>query len=147
MTIEDGEPLFFACNEYITFGDQDAAEQWRRRTTTDGFTQHHSADNMNWAAEGGNPGGHLWSEDWEGGSITEMLTPELAANGYETDYGFADGESLQFDYRNEAGIEFPGVRGCRGRERRAVLLHISPIRLRMRRAGTPSGFRLSPRNG
>lgn len=117
VTIEDGEPLFFACNEYITFGDQDAAEQWRRRTTTDGFTQHHSADNMNWAAEGGNPGGHLWSEDWEGGSITEMLTPELAANGYETDYGFADGEALQFDYRNEAGIEFPvyaAVEGANG---------------------------------
>ncbi len=117
VTVTDGAPIFFGCNEYITFDDQEAAEQWRRRTTTDGFTQHHAADNMNWSAEGGNPGGHVWSEDWEGGSITEMLTPELTANGYASDYGFAMGETLQFDYRNEAGIEFPvytAIEGANG---------------------------------
>lgn len=95
-------PLFFGCSRLITF---DAGpEEWRANSTKNGqlYAEFGVAG---WTAGDGNPGGAIQSDDLDG-QWSELWTPPLAANGYDTDYRFAIGSDLQFDYRNNTGIGY-----------------------------------------
>src|SRR5690606_11770411 len=64
----------------------------------------------------GNPGGGLVERDLDG-NWTELWTPPLAQSGYATDYSFAIGENVSFDYKNDTGIDYDicmGIVGANG---------------------------------
>jgi len=95
-------PLFLGCSALIDF---DEGNQGWRAATTDGVNVISAPVAVGWTATEGNPGGALVSDDLDG-NWTELWTPPLAANGYATDYSFATGTDLQFDYRNTTGIGY-----------------------------------------
>jgi uncharacterized repeat protein (TIGR01451 family)/LPXTG-motif cell wall-anchored protein len=108
------EPLFQGCSSLVTFDSSN--ENWRAATTANGTTVVIPPQSVEWGANEGNPGGAVIEDDLDG-NWTELWTPELAANGYSTDYSFALGGTLQFDYRNDTGIGvdvYMGVVGANG---------------------------------
>ncbi|GAA4427248.1 hypothetical protein GCM10023169_26970 [Georgenia halophila] len=107
-------PIFLGCSNLVTFDEDNAG--WRAATTVRGDEIQMQPQPVEWGADAGNPGGGLIEDDLDG-QWTELWTPELAANGYTTDYSFAIGESLQFDYRNNTGIDvdvYVGIVGANG---------------------------------
>lgn len=107
-------PLFFDCSALATFDTGN--EGWRVATTTEGFIIILPPAPIDWVPDEGNPDGAIVSDDLDGG-WTEVWTPELAANGIATDYSGAVGDSLQFDYRNDTGIDYDvyvAIKGANG---------------------------------
>ncbi|MFT4188872.1 MAG: GEVED domain-containing protein [Aeromicrobium sp.] len=104
-----GDPLFGGCSDLITFDDEAESETWRRATVEqDGVTISIPEESVDWVDDEGNPAPSIYSADLEGGTWTEVWTPEFAENGYSSDFSFLDdpSEVLQFDYLNDTGIGF-----------------------------------------
>lgn len=107
-------PLFFGCSNRVTFDNDN--ENWRVATTRNGTITVMPPQPVEWQPNAGNPGGAVIEDDLDT-NWTELWTPELAANGYSTDYSFAIGGLLQFDYRNNTGIAYDvymGIVGANG---------------------------------
>ncbi|WP_345893921.1 GEVED domain-containing protein [Nocardioides sp. TF02-7] len=114
VTYVQGPPIFLGCSTLVSFDDGNAG--WRAATTRNGTEVVQAPQPVGWAPDAGNPGGAVIEDDIDG-NWTELWTPLLAAYGYATDYSFAVGESLQFDYRNNTGIGYDvyvGVVGANG---------------------------------
>ncbi len=106
-------PLFFGCSRFVTFDD--GPEKWRAMTTQNEELLGDFGV-AGWTPDEGNPDGAIKSDDLDN-QWSEFWTPPLAVNGYDTDYRFAIGGELQFDYRNNTGIDvdvYVAARGVNG---------------------------------
>ena len=109
-----GTPIFLGCSDLVTFDTGN--ENWRAATTDNGTTVILAPQPVEWGAAAGNPGGAVIEDDLDG-NWTELWTPVLGANGFTSDYSFALGQMLQFDYRNNTGISYNiyvAIRGVNG---------------------------------
>ena len=109
-----GTPIFLGCSDLVTFDTGN--ENWRAATTDNGTTVILAPQPVEWGATAGNPGGAVIEDDLDG-NWTELWTPVLGANGFTSDYSFALGQMLQFDYRNNTGISYNiyvAIRGVNG---------------------------------
>ncbi|MFT4298931.1 MAG: hypothetical protein QM597_04750, partial [Aeromicrobium sp.] len=108
-TLEVGDPLFGGCSNLVTFDTEEESETWRRATVDqDGVTINIAEQPVEWVEDEGNPAPSIYSPDLQGGTWTEVWTPDFASNGYSSDFSFMDdpSEILQFDYLNDTGIGF-----------------------------------------
>ena len=96
-------PLLGPCAELITFDSDNAG--WRFATVRANMTVVTGPTAVGWNATQGNPGGALGTTDPDG-NWSEVWSPPLAANGYDTDYSNLIDGTIQFDYRNDTGIGY-----------------------------------------
>ena len=96
-------PLVGPCADLITFDSTN--EGWRFATVRADMTVVRGPEAVGWNATQGNPGGALGTTDPDG-NWSEVWTPPLAANGYDTDYSNLIDGTIQFDYRNDTGIGY-----------------------------------------
>lgn len=123
-TVTIGERLFGQCADLVTFDS--GPESWRVASTTNGTTPNAGYPQpIGWSASEGNPGGTLTTNDVDG-QWTEIWSPELASNGFTADYSFLDGELMQFDYRNDTGIDFNLYLSIRGNNGDQIWFNFAP---------------------
>ncbi|RYJ01072.1 MAG: hypothetical protein EON52_22255, partial [Actinomycetales bacterium] len=96
-------PLLGPCAELVTFDSDN--DGWRFATVTASMAVVRSPAPVGWNATQGNPGGALSTTDPDG-NWSEVWSPSLAANGYDTNYSNLIDGTIQFDYRNDTGIGY-----------------------------------------